>query len=57
MAQAVHGGRLQQIVAGVVEQLGIGPHAVGGVLRAELLHAARNLNGTCIQQLHPRVVL
>ena len=40
-----------------MKELGIGPHAVGGVLRAKLLQAARYLDGTCIQQLHPGVVL
>lgn len=39
VAHAVQGCRLQQVIAGVVEQLGIGPHAVGDVLGAELLHA------------------
>ena len=57
MAEAVHSCRLEQVIAGVVEQLGVGPHTVGGVLRAELLNAASNLHCSGVQQLHSRVVL
>lgn len=57
VAQAVHGCRLQQVIAGVAEQLGVGPHTVGDILGAELLHAPPYLEGRGIQQLPPGVVL
>ena len=40
-----------------MEQLGVRPHAVGGVLRAELFNPACNLDGRCVQQLHAWVML